>query len=202
MLLYLIRHAESLGNATGDYSTDQHDQLSERGHAQAQALAASLTSMRVDTVFCSPLLRAMQTIAPYLMRSGRTGEIWPEVAEACWQEDRTYTPSDRWRSAPYTLPVELQCLFRFREQGVRPVEDETFAEGLCRVHFAAQHLIAPIRVGDARVVLVSHGFYIERLMNVLLGTNALYDHANTAASLLRYERGWELVFSHRLLNVS
>ncbi len=38
--LVLVRHGESWGNLTGDYSTNRHDNLTETGWAQARALAA------------------------------------------------------------------------------------------------------------------------------------------------------------------
>jgi probable phosphoglycerate mutase len=58
--LCLIRHAESLGNLTGD-SADTD--LTSNGEAQARALAPVLSAVDFDQVWSSPLRRARQTTA-------------------------------------------------------------------------------------------------------------------------------------------
>ena len=50
MDLRFLRHAESIGNATNDYSTDIHDRLSVRGHAQAEALIGWLQELPLDFI--------------------------------------------------------------------------------------------------------------------------------------------------------
>src|SRR5690606_34583327 len=131
MRIHLVRHAQSNGNATGDYSTDTHDALSPSGLEQAGSLADRLRHMELHAIYCSPLKRAMQTIEPYARTTRRKVEIWPELAEACWQEERRddtaepeYIPSDvvGWMDAD---------LFRFRSQvPQRPCESETYQQGL------------------------------------------------------------------------
>ena len=199
MRLYLVRHAESQGNATGDYSTVLSDRLSSRGMQQAEALALRLAALRIDHVFVSPLTRAMQSIAPYLRHVSRCAEIWPELAEACWQEEKTEVPAAVWRHESCTLAEEFSALLRFRDNdGRRPVDDETCAEGLCRVHAVADRLLAPfLRQADC-IVLLSHGFCIDRLMKRLLGTDVFFDHGNTAASLLSYDGAWRCEFTNRM----
>jgi broad specificity phosphatase PhoE len=56
--LWLIRHAESLGNLDG---TGSDTPLSERGEAQARALAHALATAVFDEVHTSPLVRAVRT---------------------------------------------------------------------------------------------------------------------------------------------
>ncbi len=58
--LWLVRHAESLGNLDG---TDADTPLSARGRLQAAALGAALADLRFDRVLCSPMLRARETAA-------------------------------------------------------------------------------------------------------------------------------------------
>ncbi len=198
MLLYLIRHAESEGNATNDYSTDRHDRLSAHGLAQADALVETLKTVTIDHIFVSPLLRALQTAAPYLEATARVATVWPELAEACWQQPCVDTPSAHWRREPYALPDRLAARFGFGGEAVRPVGDETYAEGLCRVHHVGKHLLRPFLHSPASVLLVSHGFFVERLMNVLLRTDTRYDHDNAAVSLLHYDGEWDLEFTNRL----
>jgi len=58
--LWLIRHAESLGNLDG---THANSALSARGEDQARRLAPTLSGFTFDSVWSSPLLRAQQTAA-------------------------------------------------------------------------------------------------------------------------------------------
>src|SRR5262249_29940950 len=58
--LWLVRHAESLGNLDG---TDADTELSPRGREQALRLGRSLSGFAFDRVCSSPLLRARQTAA-------------------------------------------------------------------------------------------------------------------------------------------
>ncbi len=56
--LWLIRHAESLGNLDG---TGSDTPLSERGESQARALAHALGANVFDEIHTSPLIRAVRT---------------------------------------------------------------------------------------------------------------------------------------------
>jgi 2,3-bisphosphoglycerate-dependent phosphoglycerate mutase len=59
--LFLIRHAESSGPEPGA-------RLTERGAAQANALANTLAALDIEAVFSSPYQRALATIAPFCAR--------------------------------------------------------------------------------------------------------------------------------------
>ena len=95
-----IRHGESVGNATNFLSTDIHDQLSEKGHAQSHILREHLKSITLDRIYCSPLLRALQTIHPFAEHANMPVEVWPELAEGCWQDDKTIKPENNFRHQP------------------------------------------------------------------------------------------------------
>jgi broad specificity phosphatase PhoE len=65
--LFLIRHAESIANARNLLAGRMDFALSETGKRDAAALAADFAeSRRLDAIWCSPLLRAQQTAAPFL----------------------------------------------------------------------------------------------------------------------------------------
>jgi 2,3-bisphosphoglycerate-dependent phosphoglycerate mutase len=64
MLLYLIRHGESLFNAQRRIQGQADVALSPLGLRQAAALAAALGSLEIDAIYASPLRRAMQTAEP------------------------------------------------------------------------------------------------------------------------------------------
>ena len=75
MAIYLIRHAESVGNVDGQTESHASIALTELGHLQARQLLAQLP--KADHVIISPFLRTLQTAQPLLDRDQLTAEILP-----------------------------------------------------------------------------------------------------------------------------
>lgn len=66
--LYFIRHAESVANAGHLLAGRMDFSLTETGKRDAAALAEEFAPERkIDLIWCSPLLRAQQTAAPFLL---------------------------------------------------------------------------------------------------------------------------------------
>ena len=62
MKIYFARHGESQANLLHIISNrDLPHELTERGHAQAVSLAERFMTHRIRRIYCSPLLRAVQT---------------------------------------------------------------------------------------------------------------------------------------------
>ena len=62
--IYLIRHAQTIGNAEGILQGQtMGGQLSKHGMHQAEALGTWAKTKRIDAVYSSPLSRALQTAA-------------------------------------------------------------------------------------------------------------------------------------------
>lgn len=65
--LYLIRHAESVANASNLLAGQKDFPLSPQGKTDANTLAANFSAhYQIDAIWCSPLLRAQQTAAPFV----------------------------------------------------------------------------------------------------------------------------------------
>lgn len=62
--LYLIRHGQSAGNAEGRFGGHGPTPLSELGKQQAEKTARSLAKEGISAIYCSDLLRAVQTAEP------------------------------------------------------------------------------------------------------------------------------------------
>lgn len=62
--IYIIRHAKSVANDTGLFGgiTDYH--LCDEGVEQSKSLINTLSKINIDTIYSSPLSRAIQTITP------------------------------------------------------------------------------------------------------------------------------------------
>ena len=61
MILYCVRHGESVYNAEGRIQGRLNVPLSELGRRQSAAAAAALASLSADALYASPLRRAMET---------------------------------------------------------------------------------------------------------------------------------------------
>jgi broad specificity phosphatase PhoE len=80
--LALIRHAESMANATGILDTRPPGRpLTERGHQQAAELALRLGGEPVAAIYASRALRAQQTARPLAARHGLAVQILDGVHE-------------------------------------------------------------------------------------------------------------------------
>lgn len=200
MKMLLLRHAESNGNASGgDYSVADADALSPTGVAQSDALAGALESWDIDKVIVSPQRRAIQTIAPYLAKRGRTGEVWPELAEACWQEERE-PPAEAWHSAPTALPDDIAQYFTWRDgQAIRPAPQESFGMGLRRVLCAIERIENSFGRTDQTILMVSHRHFIREMLNLMqtLLSPEAFDHDNCGMTRMTFGTKWELAFCNR-----
>jgi broad specificity phosphatase PhoE len=67
--LYLLRHAESQANIENILAGQMDYPLSEKGKSNALELAQRFAErITIDALWCSPLLRAQQTAAPFVLR--------------------------------------------------------------------------------------------------------------------------------------
>lgn len=190
MNLTILRHGQTVGNATGDYSTTANDVLSEYGHEQAARLVEGLAGYQFDVIYCSPLERALKTIAPYLRENGRSAEIWPELAEACWQADHTPPVPMRTESArSITIEPALDGVFTLLAGHTSlPYDDEVFDEGFARIDGAYARLLARHSGTTDRVLVVAHWYTSSRLIETFLAMprtdHDRFNHDNTAVSCL------------------
>ena len=204
MKLYIIRHAESQGNASGQYGTEVSDSLSLQGEKQAEALAEELKALEFDKIIVSPRLRTMQTIAPYLKKTDQKGEIWPELAEACWHEERE-DPAEKWNPIPVQLTDSEKEIFTFRDnESVIPASVETFREGLCRVNEAFKRIQKMASESDESILMVSHGHFIREFMNILLDTRkpVIFHKVNCGMTLLTFDGEWTMQFFNRQIDMT
>jgi phosphohistidine phosphatase len=76
MDVYLIRHADAVQPTPGASMSDFDRPLTENGRAQALRLATALPSRgaRIERLFISPLVRAVQTAEPLIKAWGLRGD--------------------------------------------------------------------------------------------------------------------------------
>jgi broad specificity phosphatase PhoE len=158
--LFLVRHGETAWNAERRFQGQSDVPLSERGRAQAAAIAAALSSVPFSHAYASDLQRATETARTIL--AGRElslatdarlrefdfgaweGMTWPEIIA-------------RWPEFDRRLPTQARLY--------QPVEGERFDHVVARVRAFLDELRARITTG--RILLVTHAGALHAAMDVL-----------------------------------
>jgi 2,3-bisphosphoglycerate-dependent phosphoglycerate mutase len=202
MHLYLIRHAQSANNElyarTGGIDGRHPDPpLTELGHQQARLLAGFLAAapqplpagaelvwryaerhdrrgFGLTHLYCSLMIRSIQTAAYIADTTGLAPVAWPElhergglhqVDEATGEEIGVPGPNSAWFQSKYpglVLPEGLG------EPGWWNRPKETVAEAVPRAGGVWERLLERHGDSDDHVALVIHGGFFQSLLTVLL----------------------------------
>jgi 2,3-bisphosphoglycerate-dependent phosphoglycerate mutase len=220
MELYIIRHGQSTNNVSmqnNQYDREADPPLTELGQKQAEAVATFLASgvnreklassssnggdaqqgFGITRLFCSPMLRTLQTCQPISRALGLKPEIWIEIHEhgglyLDYRDERglvgfpglsrTQIMTD---FADYTVPDAIT------EQGwwnpALPPEDIAGAQA------RAIKVAAAIRQNSElsqRWALVTHGTFADCLVKALLDqlprNDVYFHHYNTAITRIDF----------------
>lgn len=204
MQLILIRHAQSYNNALKDVSQRQQDpHLTELGWEQAYLLAQHLANATdgyadepygydITHLYASPMIRALQTASVIADALQIRPEVWVDIHElgGIFLEDEFGVA----HGFPGMTRAEMQAHYphyhieaRVTEGGWWPSEKgmETEDDGGLRAERVAEALRARARE-NARIALVTHGGFMDRLIKCLLGQTPqppiTFLHYNTAFS--------------------
>jgi broad specificity phosphatase PhoE len=143
MILYLVRHGESVFNLERRIQGQLNVELSSLGHRQSLALAEALKSQPIEALYCSPLRRAMETAQPIahqlcleIKTDDRLKEINAGIFQGLhWDEIERLHPVEavRWRTQEpdFVIPGgesrralmerARACFDSIRETGLRQV---------------------------------------------------------------------------------
>jgi probable phosphoglycerate mutase len=168
-VLYLIRHGRSdfdSGEMSATTRGDQWDPpLSAEGRRQANLLAGRLQVMELDpvAVYCSPLRRTRETVAPYADAAGLDVVFDEELIEA---------HIGGWEGLPFEEIVasDADLVHRIRNQQAiwsRAPGGESERDFRARVVSALDSILANHPEGD--VVVVAHGGVINAFCGAVLG---------------------------------
>ena len=143
----------------------------------------------------------MQTIAPYLTHNKQQAIIFPALAEMCWQEEgQDQAPSENWPSVAMEIPADIEDNF-INPEKIRPSDDETYSDGLCRLQQCVQLIKKHQDSCDTNLILVCHGYtsglIIDQLCSMPLQNHIHHD--NTGISYLEYnDNTWNILYINRL----
>lgn len=159
--LWLIRHAEVEPKYQGVFGGQIDMDLSRRGEEQARALAKYLRSVRVDTLYASPMKRVQQTLAPALANGLVEPTILPDLREVhfgdwtgmSWEE-----VLERFGISAYAWLDQLECA------GIRNAESSATLRA--RVEPCLNQILGADR--GKQVAVACHGGVIRMLLSIIL----------------------------------
>jgi broad specificity phosphatase PhoE len=184
----LLRHGESVGNASGIFQGQIDMPLNDTGRLQAQSLAAAWKNCRTsfDRIISSPLLRARET-AEIISGQLNVGiDFDPDLMErnGGLRQGLTIEEAD----IQFPQPTFVHPYLPTARTG------ESEWEFFLRAGRAVQNLI---RREPGRYLVVAHGGILNRLMYAILGiipqpnfTGPRFRFENTAYAVLTYHPGW------------
>lgn len=155
------------------------------GEEQVLGLTTNLAAFRFDLIAVSPLWRARHTILPYLKASGRTAEIWPELAESNFPGDPFAPLSPAAESNLFAgtkdlqVPADESAYFHLRPDGTgrRELAIHTPAEAGALARRVEALLRDRLGTNEVHVLLVGHGYAGQTLIRQLVADpNAHFAH--------------------------
>jgi 2,3-bisphosphoglycerate-dependent phosphoglycerate mutase len=193
MLLYLVRHGQSLYNAERRIQGQFDVRLSPFGLRQGAALAAAFRSLTIDAIYASPLARAHETaelIATPLGLPVHTDDRLKEINAGVfqgvlWTEIEQHSPdlAVRWREQDpdFVIPGG-ESRRALAERG--------------RAAFEAIHA-----AGHRQAIVVAHGGVLAGALKSLLGIpmeNNPFSFYNASISKLSWDRRIKLLTLNQL----
>ncbi|HEX6035114.1 MAG TPA: histidine phosphatase family protein, partial [Anaerolineales bacterium] len=169
-----LRHGESIGNAQARWQGQSDYALTDKGRAQAQALAERWKSenMKFDLIVASPLSRARETaeiIASAVDATLELDSIWLErhIGE---MEGLTADEVRKRPQPPYVTPYD-------------PIGGEGEGDWALFLR-AGQALHSLLRRPAGSYLIVSHGGLLNQLMNAIIG---IAPHVDPSGVRFRFE---------------
>jgi broad specificity phosphatase PhoE len=155
--LLLVRHAETIWNATGRWQGHGDPPLSERGVAQANALAQELAREAIDVIIASDLRRAAETAAILGRARGLRPLLNPRLRELDLGDWEGLT-----RDQIACTAGDVLRRFDAGDLDVRPGGGESLREIDQRARSAVRELVDAHP--DRRLVVVTHLGVIRTLL--------------------------------------
>ena len=169
-----LRHGESIGNAESRWQGQSDYDLTERGRAQARALAERWKSERVrfDLVIASPLVRAKETAEIVASALDAKVEFDPILLERHIGEMEGLTIEEvrKRPQPPYVTPYDF-------------IGGEGEGDWALFLR-AGQALQGLLRRSPGSYLIVSHGGLLNQLMNAIIG---IAPHADPSGVRFRFD---------------
>ncbi len=189
--IYFVRHAETMGNLTHRHTHQNDRTLSPQGRRQVAALTRKLARLDFDHIITSPKYRALITILPYLKTHHLRAEIWPGLAECCWQKQRQSGGHRPGRGDAIRLDATMRPYFIFPDADAKYfLATRGYGDGMMQIFMTADRIRQRFAGTDQRILIVGHYHAGSRLIEILQGLEPTgrYRIGNTQLLHLRENR--------------
>ncbi len=205
--IYLVRHGQSANNALAERLRIPDPGLTEIGEQQAVALAAWFSAHPVDFLYCSPFLRALETVRPLAELTQSPVRVRADLFEVggCYSGHE----AGKERGEPGMGKNQLQSDYptweidaSIGDAGWWGREYETWDQGRARAASVTQWLASDLATTSGTHLLVIHADFKRLLLEALFSDAQLetlqIDLAdiplyNTGISCLKHSpEGWLL----------
>ncbi len=180
--IYFVRHAETMGNLTHHHSRENDRTLSPAGIRQVENLTRELDQLQFDYIIVSPKYRVLKTILPYLKKHRLVAEIWPELAECCWQKRREPSSGSLDRESRISLESGMKPYFTFAKADDHySYKTRGYGQGMAQMLLATDRIRQRFADSDKRILIVGHYHAGSRIIEILQGLEPVgrYKIANT-----------------------
>jgi len=178
--LIIVRHAETIENATGIISGHKPGILTDNGKVQAQKLALRLKEEKIDEIFSSDLQRAKDTTEEIAKYHDVPVHYMPEIRERCLgiYENSKF---DDYVEAREALGISR---FIFKPEG-----GENFDELKARAQIVLNKFLGNFEYYKDKTILISaHGGWNTMLLGILskktIEEALEVDQANTCVNIV------------------
>lgn len=158
--IYVVRHGETTWNLQGLVQGNHDTPLSNDGLVQTTKTVASLSTVRFDAIFTSPLARARAIAEPVGANLGVAPVVMPELREIEFGNWEGHT----WEEIAILYPATL-ATWELKSPESRPGSGESLAD----VHQRAERVRQMLESSSASLALVvAHGGFNRVFISVLL----------------------------------
>ena len=166
MKLVFSRHGESEANVQRIFWDKPHGYgLTDRGREQARALAESLAGFEFAALYCSPILRAVQTAQIV----GRRLDLTPEIEDTLRERDVGILEGQEINSENSALCYRItQQWMAHGNHDVRFEGGESYTDIAARFMPFIRRLEERYHDTEANVLLISHGQTLALMLPRLL----------------------------------
>ena len=161
MIIYILRHGQTVNNEKHILQGQTNTELNDTGKTQAAEVRKLLETKEIafDRIYCSPLIRTMQTGE---IATGRSREDFIidkriiEIGLGTWEE----------RPFASLTEVEVEGFMRPTSEDLHPEGGESFRQVIDRVSEFYEDLKKT--ENDDTVLVVSHGCAIHAMLSYFL----------------------------------
>lgn len=165
MFLYIVRHGQSERNR--DRSGPFDCPLTGVGEEQARRAAEWLADKGIETVYCSPSIRTLQTATAIGKRLGLRPKAWGDLVEWGFLFD---SPGLTGKEMRTRFPdIEIDDSFRDDVPWIAHKDDESWTELKERARSVLETILERHPTGSSPVALVTHAHFARFLIGEAIG---------------------------------